>query len=67
MRLDGSRAMMNIQGYTYMRLDGYRAMMNIQGHTYMRLDGYRTRQSLVGLSAQCKVLHPVHNMYNIMM
>ena len=27
---------------------------------FMRLDEYRTRQSLVGLSAHCKFLHPSH-------
>ena len=32
----------------------------------MRLDGYRARQSLVGLSALCKFLHPViHGVNNI--
>ena len=31
-------------------------------YTYMGLDRYRARQSLVGLSAHCKFLHPA-NMY----
>ena len=35
--------------------DGHRVI-----HNYMRLDRYRARQSLIGLNAHCKFLHPAH-------